>query len=141
MTDQVRVILHGTPAAKARPRFTRNGRTYTDAKTKAAEGALLAAYLVEAAGRPAHDGPVSVHVRATFPVPESWPKWRRKLAQLGRWAHTTKPDLDNLVKTLDALNGHAWRDDAQIDHICATKGYGVYPCTELLITFHPKPSK
>jgi Holliday junction resolvase RusA-like endonuclease len=43
-------------------------------------------------------------------------------------AHTSRPDLDNLIKTvLDALNGIAYTDDKQIVRLGATKAYGTDP--------------
>lgn len=42
----------------------------------------------------------------------------------GRKQHTVKPDLDNLVKAiLDALNGVAWHDDAQVVELHISKQY------------------
>ncbi|HDG6220165.1 TPA: RusA family crossover junction endodeoxyribonuclease, partial [Staphylococcus aureus] len=40
----------------------------------------------------------------------------------------TKPDIDNLIKTvLDACNGHVWKDDNQITEITSSKRYGLEP--------------
>ena len=40
--------------------------------------------------------------------------------------HTVKPDCDNLVKAiLDALNGVAWYDDAQIVDLQVKKEYSL----------------
>ena len=142
MTDTLRFVLQGTPAAKARPRFTKAGRTYTDAKTQAAEQSILAAYLVNGGGtRQPHDGPVEIDLIATFLPAESWPKWKRSIAQIGRWPHTTKPDLDNLIKVLDGLNGRAWIDDSQIVAVRASKHYGPAASTDITITFHPQATK
>lgn len=131
--------LYGNPAAKGRPRFTGTGRTYTDAKTKAAEQSILAAWLVASGNQPPHDGPVTVEVIATFVPPESWPKWKRELALAGSYPHMVKPDIDNLIKTLDGLNGRAWVDDSQIINVLGTKQYGTTASTTFRITFHPAP--
>jgi len=49
-------------------------------------------------------------------------------------AHTSKPDLDNMVKLVkDALTGVFWRDDSQIDALDARKCYGDMPRTEVFI--------
>lgn len=140
MTDRITFTLPGTPSAKGRPRFA-NGRTYTDAKTRAAETSILAAYLVAAGARPPHDGPVEIDIVATFTAAESWPKWRRERAAASLWPHLSKPDLDNLVKILDGLNGRAWIDDSQITSITARKQYGPTASTAITLTLHPKPSK
>ena len=49
--------------------------------------------------------------------------------------HTVKPDIDNLTKAvLDALNGLAWYDDAQIVELNASKTYVEDP--HILINIH-----
>ena len=41
-----------------------------------------------------------------------------------RTPHTSRPDLDNLVKSVsDGLNGVAFRDDSQITELRAIKQY------------------
>lgn len=141
MTETIRLVLPGRPTPKGRPRFSRNGRTYTDAKTRAAEESILAAWLVTAGARAPHAGPVEVEVVSTFLPPDSWPKWKRERALAGEWPHVTKPDNDNLVKILDGLNGRAWIDDSQIVAIRALKQYGPAALSEVLITLHPVPEK
>lgn len=135
--ETITLTLPGKPCAKARPRFTRTGHTYTDAKTAAAEQSILAAWLVTAGSRAPHTGPVTVHVLATFAPAQSWPKWRKQKAGAGLWPHTTKPDLDNLVKILDGLNGRAWVDDAQITGITAEKRFGEDARTVVRVTLWP----
>lgn len=141
MIDEVRFVLAGKPQTKSRPRFTRHGRTYTDAKTRVAEQSLLAAYLIAAGNRPPHTGPVFVTITASFVPPMSWANWKRERAMNGEWAHTTKPDLDNIVKLLDGLNGRAWVDDAQIVGFFVTKRYAAAASTEITLTFVPEPTK
>lgn len=115
---------------------------YTDAKTRAAEQSILAVYLLAGGNtRQPHAGPVRVKVEATFVPPTSWPKWKRELALAGLWPHTTKPDFDNLIKTIDGLNGVAWLDDSQIFEGQSTKRYGTVAQTVYTIWFHPAPSK
>ena len=59
------------------------------------------------------------------PVPKSWTKAKRQQALEGKLAYTSRPDIDNLVKlVLDALNGTAYEDDAQITGLSAQKVYG-----------------
>lgn len=140
MTERVTFTLPGTPKAKGRPKFYR-GRAITDAKTKAAERAILLTWIATHGDRAPHDGAVEVEFVATFAAAESWPKWKRMLAALGKWPHLSKPDLDNLVKLLDGLNGRAWVDDSQITHIRASKHYGDTASTAVTLTFHPAPTK
>ena len=65
------------------------------------------------------NGPIGIMITAFFPRPKS-KIWKRR--EMERYAHTSKPDIDNVVKSvLDALNGWAWRDDAQIFSVIASK--------------------
>jgi Holliday junction resolvase RusA-like endonuclease len=139
MNEEVEVVLYGTPTPKGRPRFTRTGRTYTDAKTRAAEQSILSAWLAVAKNRLPHDGPITLLLEATFVPPPSWPKWKRELALAGDYPHTTKPDFDNLAKVIDGLNGRAWLDDSQICDARTLKKYGETASTRLVVTFHPSP--
>jgi Holliday junction resolvase RusA-like endonuclease len=53
--------------------------------------------------------------------------WSARKRQANRW-HTAKPDADNIAKLVgDALNGIAWRDDAQIARATVEKFYGDEP--------------
>lgn len=141
MPEVIEFELYGTPAAKGRPRFTSRGHTYTDQKTKDAETSILAAWLHTAGNRPPHDGPVTVELFATFTPAASWPKWKRESALAGTWPHLIKPDIDNLLKIIDGLNGRAWVDDSQISLATASKAYGETASTRLVITFHPAPTR
>lgn len=138
--ELVEITIPGTPTAKGRPRFT-GMRTYTDAKTKAAEQSILAAWLVQTSNRQPHDGEVYVEADFTFRPADSWPKWKRQLALAGEWPHTAKPDLDNLVKILDGLNGVAWLDDSQITAVRGAKQYGPVAHTLIRIYFLTAPTK
>lgn len=139
LTTRIVFTLDGTPVPKGRPRFTGQGRAYTPTKTRVAESQILAAYLAVAGHLTPHDGPVTVDVEFVFTPPASWPKWKRASALTGDLPHTSKPDLDNLFKIIDGLNGHAWRDDSQIFRATPEKRYGDHAMTRVAITFHPAP--
>jgi Holliday junction resolvase RusA-like endonuclease len=47
-------------------------------------------------------------------------------AKQGDW-HLVKPDLDNIIKQLDALNGIVWKDDSKIAALTSTKSYSEEP--------------
>lgn len=139
VTENITLVIYGKPTPKGRPRFTRTGRTYTPAKTRAAEINIQSAWVLTTNNRRRpHDGPVSVEYHAYFIPPTSWPKWKREAALAGHLIHTTKPDWDNLAKTLDGLNGLAWLDDAQVFHAITAKHYDTVARTEVKITFYPK---
>ena len=141
--NTVTLVIPGTPTPKGRSRSTRSGRHYTPAATRAAETSVLAVWLVTTQhARPAHEGPVTLDLIATFVPPASWPKWKRERALAGEWPHTSRPDVDNLVKLVkDGLNGAAWLDDSQVTNVSGAKQYGTTPHTTVMLTFHDVPKK
>jgi Holliday junction resolvase RusA-like endonuclease len=57
-------------------------------------------------------GPVFLDVTAWFSRPKSE---IRKIKPMPAYPHAKKPDADNILKAImDALNGYAWKDDAQV---------------------------
>jgi len=77
-------------------------------------------------------GPVEVVVEAFMMVPASWSLKKRLSAIAGQIKPVTKPDLDNIVKALDGMNGIVVVDDAQIVKLTATKHYSDIP--QLIVT-------
>ncbi len=125
MSEPIVITLAGTPTGKGRPRFSRkSGHAYTPEKTRTYEDNL--AYIAQAAmhGRDLFEGPLQVDVRATFCPPRSWSARKRLQAYIGNIKPTTKPDADNLLKVLDALNEIVWHDDKQIVSATISKCYG-----------------
>lgn len=123
----IRIELHGPIRGKGRPRFVRaTGRTYTPKETASYEN-LLAWTAQQSMGTrdPIVAGvPVAVAVEAVFAVPASWGARKRSQALEGLFWPTKKPDADNILKMLDALNGIVWHDDAQIVACTLTKRFG-----------------
>lgn len=123
--------VDGEPVPKARPRFTRYGRTYTpkasaewERKVKDAAEAALA----KVPDFPA-EAPVEVRLSFFLAIPDSWPKWKRAAAVRGQVAHMSKPDADNLAKAvLDGMNGVLFKDDAQAVKVAAYKQYAADGC-------------
>lgn len=96
---------------KDRPRFNgRQHRTYTTRKTANAEKRIASAWREQVGdSRSGFDGIVAIEVTAEQPLAKSNPKY-----WAGR-AFSCSPDGDNILKlVLDALNGLAFADDAQI---------------------------
>ena len=83
-----------------------------------------------------HEGPVTMDVRSFFEVPKSWSA-KKRAATIGRPVMCSKPDWDNLGKNIsDALNGIAYRDDAQVYDGRVSKQYtDGAPRTEVIIIF------
>lgn len=97
-------------AGKQRPRFSK-GHAYKTTKEGLHEEAIALAF-EEAGGMSAPKGvPVSVRIEAC-------------MANKKREGDpfTSKPDADNIAKlVLDALNGRAWHDDAQVVNLTVGK--------------------
>ena len=112
------------PQGSKRAFRTKGGRialVESSAKVKPYRAAVAAA--AYAAGAVVVDGPVSVRVLFSFVRPASH-FGTRGLRAAAR-SFPGKPDTDKLVRaTLDALTGIAYRDDAQVVEIWATKQYG-----------------
>lgn len=101
-------LILGDLKAKARPRVTKHGNTYTPKTTRDAEAQ---AGLLFIQANPDHrpDGStrwgIGIHV---------WPLTRRRA------------DVDNLAKTImDALNGVLYVDDGQVDFLAVHRHWGV----------------
>lgn len=128
LTRAVVIELAGEPKGKGRPRFSRKGGfAYTPQPTRNYEAALRYAGQVAMRGAAPIDGALRVDVLAAFPVPQSWSKIKQARAHAGTLRPTGRPDLDNVVKMLDALNGVVWRDDAQIVTATVQKRYSDRP--------------
>lgn len=125
--------LYGEPIAKKRPRFRRMGKfvsTY-DAQEKLKEGYQ---WQVKALYRdPPLLCPILLDVCFHMPIPKSTSGIRRKQMLAGLIYHIKRPDLDNLVKFLDYLNGIIFADDSQIVELRAKKIYSSNPGTVIRI--------
>ena len=137
--DAIEITLPGLPRGKGRPRFSTRGkfaRAYTDEKTASYEGALRMAGALVMAGRDPLTVPLALDMVAVFPIPASWSKRKQADAVAGVVRPTGKPDVDNLLKCVDGLNGIVWNDDAQIVRATVTKLYGTAPELAIVVRDH-----
>ena len=105
---------------KQRPRFSR-GRTYTPEKTVEYQQRVQNE-AVQVFAAPS-EKPIKLRVYAYFEPPKSWGKKKRN-ERIFR-PHTQRPDIDNIEKIIaDALNGIAYKDDAQICESTCRKYWG-----------------
>jgi Holliday junction resolvase RusA-like endonuclease len=133
------IRIPGTPQGKGRPRFTRTGRVYTPAKTKAYENAIGWAARAVHKGEP-FTGVVHVRIIANMPIPKSWPKAKRLSALLGEIPYLAKPDSDNVTKiALDSLNGIVWKDDCQVTIDGAERRYSSEPELVIVVKTEGEP--
>lgn len=126
MTETV-FVVYGEPQGKARPRFTRTGRTYTPKKTVDYECEIRAAF--QRADGVITELPVSVSITALYKIPKSASKANEQKMLSDELLPCKKPDLDNIAKCVcDALNGVAYKDDAQVCSLNVKKRYSKEPC-------------
>nr|WP_301420406.1 RusA family crossover junction endodeoxyribonuclease [Mammaliicoccus lentus] len=79
------------------------------------------------------EGPIKVSIEFYFPMLKSWSK-KKKTASVLTYK-VTKPDIDNLLKTvMDAANNHVWKDDNQIVEVHSFKKYEETPRIIMKIT-------
>lgn len=127
----IEFTVPGEPRGKARPRVvrTRAGRSmsYTPDRTVAYEELVRQRFRQQWPKEelPFPDKqPVCVFIKAHFGIPKNTSKRTRNGMEDGSVRPTKKPDVDNIVKiVLDALNGLAWHDDAQVTFLAVSKEY------------------
>lgn len=128
------LIVPVEPEGKARPRFdSRSRRTYTPTKTIKYEWTIREAWQNHFPGRPPLVGDVDVQIIARFRMPSSWS--RKKRTETLLTPCRKKPDTDNIAKAvLDALNGLAYVDDAQVVRLHVSKVWGLVGAVEIRIS-------
>jgi Holliday junction resolvase RusA-like endonuclease len=127
----IEFVINGEPHGKGRARsFVRNGHVghYTPEKTASYEKLVAQTARIAMNRTKPFEGAVELSVFAVRSIPASWPKKRRAAALNGVELPTSKPDLDNIVKSIkDGCNGIAWIDDSQVVLFQAAKAYGANP--------------
>lgn len=136
----ITVILRGDPEPKrrhcARIVFPKKGKPfvheYPDKRGVEYENALAMAAKIAMRGKKRlEDVAIEVVVTAIKAVPSSWPNRDKDAALAGVIRPTGKPDADNFLKVIDALNEIVWKDDAQIVDARAIKIYGEEPMLKI----------
>lgn len=130
--------IPGAPQGKARPKVVRRGnftQTYTPEKTVNYEALVKLSYQQAANGFFLGEGvPVVVRIDAYYDTPKAASKKKLRDMLAGLISPTKKPDWDNIGKIVcDALNGIAWKDDAQIVDGRVIKHYSEHPHTDVMI--------
>ena len=137
-TDRLKPIFEfeipGKPCGKGRPRFTRNGHTFTPEQTVNYENLVKLTFrgAYPEAEPIAANTPIRAELRLYFPIPQSISKKKREFMSKRQAWYTKKCDIDNATKIIfDALNLLAYRDDAQICELYAVKLYSDTPRVEV----------
>jgi len=119
--------IPGEPKAKARPRTTKKGITYTPKKTVEYENWVKECYYITHKKKRL-EGQIRACVTAYFKIPKSTSKKKMLLMQDGEIRPTKKPDTDNIAKiVLDSLNDIAYDDDKQVIELIVRKYYASRP--------------
>ena len=121
----IRFEVLGKPVAKARPRLSKYGNTYTPQKTVNYENLVKYTFQSEFPQHKPYEGIIEANITAIFEVPKSYSKKKTNDLLNNNNNYDHKPDCDNLAKIiLDSLNGIAYRDDAQVTILHVNKEYG-----------------
>jgi Holliday junction resolvase RusA-like endonuclease len=135
MSDAITITINGEVVAKGRPPMTRRGFVYTPAATRKYEAHARLAAQLAMGERPPLWIPVRIELSVELPVPTSWSNKRRLAALAGAIAPTSKPDIDNYVKTaLDAINTIVVTDDALVVEMQARKRFSEQPKLVAIVT-------
>lgn len=127
MTDWHEITIFGLPVAQPRQRHrvvTSGKRAFASNYTpsrhpvNAFKASVAEAASAECAGLMSTT-PIRLMVCFAFPRPKSR---CRKRDGVGMIWHTSRPDIDNLLKAVtDAMTGIAWGDDSQVCSVNAEK--------------------
>ena len=137
----VSFVVPGEPQGKGRPRFgvrkAAGGGAYvsvrTPDKTVVYENLIKMEYQEQTGGyRFGDKDMLEMEIEAYYSIPKSTSKKKRAAMLAGDIRPIKKPDLDNIYKCIDALNGIAFRDDAQIVRAVIEKFYDSAP--RLIVT-------
>ncbi|MDB5848191.1 MAG: endodeoxyribonuclease RusA [Rhodoferax sp.] len=131
------VTIPGPMRGKQRPRISTRGgfaRAYTPSETVNAEAWVKSCAIQAMNGAAVMAGPLRLSMAVGVPIPASWSKKKQEAARSGACRPTGKPDLDNVTKLVaDALNGIAWRDDAEVVEMSLSKFYADNVFTTLTV--------
>ena len=117
---KIEFTVPGVPVGKGRPRFMKNGHTYTPQKTRDYENRVVLCWKCQSGKGFAAGVPLTAHITAYFPLPKSLSK--KRAAALNGTPHTKKSDADNVAKAiLDALNQYAYQDDSAVAFLTVRK--------------------
>lgn len=135
MSNRIIIEIDGKPVAKGRGRIGQvngHGTIFTPAATRRNENLIKLAAMDAMAGRDPIEGAVKVFVYIYLDFPKSASKKKLADMEAGAIRPTTKPDIDNYVKSaLDGLNTIVFRDDNQVVGLEAYKLYRSKPAMRI----------
>lgn len=134
-------ILHmvGEVVAQGRPRYTNAPFPHAYDPKKSRDFKNMLAYCAQQEARKQGgeilDGALSLIIHVQVAPPKSWSKAKRERALEGFMRPTTKPDCDNIAKSImDSLSGVWYFDDKQIFALTIYKEYAERPAFHITCT-------
>lgn len=125
--SSVDFFVAGKPVAKQRARVVRNHgkvRSFTPEATVNYELQVRMCAQEAMSHRKPFEQPCALTVTVYVHPPQSWSNKRRKEAVEHEYRPTKKPDLSNILKSIeDGMNGVVYRDDSQIVAMSVAKQY------------------
>lgn len=122
-------VLDGKPIPLLRTRYGKNKVWDSQKEIKLLQGITLSK---QHGNNPPFSGTLSLNITFFFQTPQSLSQ-KKKNILLGKF-HTSKPDIDNLVKfILDIGNSILYKDDSSFAEIYAKKVYDTNSRTEFII--------
>lgn len=132
MSDLKVYVLPGDPVPLLRARFSKySGSVYNSQKTRQIVDQIN--LQEQHSGQSYFEGQLQVHITFFMPIPQTM-SMKRKAIMPGRY-HTSKPDIDNLLKYyLDISTSVLFKNDAIISKVTAQKVYDINPRTEFTVS-------
>lgn len=133
------ITIFGEPIPQGRPRFTKSGHAYDPQRSQNYKQLVrfwVTQHLKKIPGFKPYENALCVDLTFYLGIPSSWAKQKKLQAIQGQIRPISRPDTDNLVKSVtDAINGLLWVDDAIITDLTARKRYtGELARVEIKIT-------
>jgi Holliday junction resolvase RusA-like endonuclease len=128
----IKLIVPGEPVAKARPRWAQWG-IYTPKKTVNYEMQIRERFATVYPRFVPFSEALRVEMIAYMGIPISQSQKKKALMKSGKIRPVKRPDIDNILKVIDALSGIAFRDDRQIVEAEMKKFYSNQPRLEIRI--------
>ena len=120
------VVIYGEPVPQGRPRFAK-GHAYDPQRSQNYKQLVrfwVTQHLKKIPGWKPYENALCVDLTFYLGIPSSWSKQKRIQAVNGQIRPISRPDTDNLCKSvIDACNGLLWVDDCIITDIIARKRY------------------
>lgn len=120
MISPLKIEIPGKPIPQKRPRLSLGSVYDPCCQSKKASRWIIKTLF----RNPPHSGPVFIEIEFHMPMPS------RRSKSVDLLCHTSRPDIDNLIKYyLDCMNGIVYLDDAQIVSLFSKKLYSENPKT------------